>query len=322
VIPLNEIQGLLAHSFQRLSLIESNQQALERYSDSGVIIFSFYHNNSRRVIKYYTLENISYEKVRERIDIINKEYDLARRVERYPHFVRVYRHDKIKYHNKYIGIVMQMEYFELTLNNYLKSKAGFTQSEVTDFLQQMSDALEMMHHGIARPFVHLDIKPANIGIRRLADNKLQYVLMDFDVSADLVTDGNGRKHIDFSGNTSSGYTPGYAAPEQVQRFAKGCGEVSFQADIFSVGRVALDMIYRNNNPHSVSLSVQQMLNGLSGSHKATFFALCNEQPEKRPYRIRQVLKQGSGKMNAEHLLIGSAVVIVAVLIVAVILYLS
>lgn len=322
MIPLNEIHGLLAHSFERLTLIESNKQAQERYNDAGVIIFSFFFNNQQRVIKYYTLENISYEKVQERIQIINKEYELARRVEHYPHFVKVYRHDKIKYHNKYIGIVMQMEYFDLTMNNYLRSKTGFTNGEIADFLFQMSDALEIIHHVIPKPFAHLDIKPANIGIRRLANGKMQYVLMDFDVSSDLVTNGDGQKRIDFSGKTSAGYTPGYAAPEQVQRFTKGCGEVSFQADIFSAGRVALDMIYCNGSNQRAALSTEQMLNGLNSAQKAIFLALCNERPEKRPYRIKQALGKGNSKLNTEHLLIGSAVVIAAVLIVAVILYFS
>ena len=315
---LDTIIQLLSQSFQQIHLVEGYKNAKKRYNDTGVIIFSFLYYQQRRVIKYYTLENISYEKIQERMHIINREYELARRVTNHPQFVKVFRHDKISIGNRYVGIVMQMEYFEHTMDKYIASKKKFSVAEVRNFLFEMSDALEYIHHRISNPFAHLDIKPSNIGIRKLQNGHLQYVLMDFDVSIDLCTE----KTVNLPANASSGFTPGYASPEQMRLFGTGQGKITYKSDIYSTGVIAIEML-TGVMPNGKTSNFLSLIYSIPVELRNTCAQLCDIEAEKRPVVIRNVVgSQPAKPVGSNGLLIVSAVILIVILIVALAMYFS
>jgi serine/threonine protein kinase len=94
------------------------------------------------------------------------------------------------------------------------------------FFKCLSCALEYLHNEITPHIKHLDIKPENVIVRRLAKRQLTVFLTDFGVSRSF-------QPTDSSMDINTLYTtPIYAAPEVAQR--KPFGRL---ADIFSMGCV-------------------------------------------------------------------------------------
>ena len=95
--------------------------------------------------------------------------------------------------------------------------------EVARFLRQVCDAVAELH---TRGIVHRDIKPGNILWRGTTP-----VLADLGLAKDIATSGIGHPTSDV---TIGGVgTPGYGAPEQMER-----GEVSVASDIHALGVLA------------------------------------------------------------------------------------
>ena len=95
--------------------------------------------------------------------------------------------------------------------------------EVARFLRQVCEAVAELH---ARGIVHRDIKPGNILWRGTTP-----VLADLGLAKDIATSGIGHPTSDV---TIGGVgTPGYGAPEQMER-----GEVSVASDIHALGVLA------------------------------------------------------------------------------------
>ena len=108
----------------------------------------------------------------------------------------------------------------------MKRKAYHEFYSLGTFFKCLSCALAYLHNEITPHIKHLDIKPENIIVRRLAKRQLTVLLTDFGVSRSF-------QPTDPSVDIDTLYTtPIYAAPEVAQR--KPFGR---QADIFSMGCV-------------------------------------------------------------------------------------
>lgn len=115
-----------------------------------------------------------------------------------------------------------MEFIEgKSLKECLEMKMVFAQQDVVKWFRQLAEALTILHS--QRPcIVHGDIKPANIMLTPAGD----VCLIDFNVSS--IFDGKVNRIL--------GYTPAYAAPEQMQAFEQSFSESFGQGnDEFSAG---------------------------------------------------------------------------------------
>lgn len=97
-----------------------------------------------------------------------------------------------------------MDYIEgESLKECLDEKRVFTQAEVIVWFRQLCEALEVLHTQNP-PIIHGDIKPANIMLTPSGN----ICLIDFNIAS--IFEGKN--------TTISGYTPGYAAPEQIRYY--------------------------------------------------------------------------------------------------------
>ncbi len=99
---------------------------------------------------------------------------------------------------------------------------------IIDLFVRICAAVSHAHRQLV---VHCDLKPSNI----LVNAQGQPMLLDFGIAqlADRIVDGEAAASI----QTSSGYTPGYASPEQ-----RRGDHVGVASDIYSLGVVLGDML--------------------------------------------------------------------------------
>lgn len=90
-----------------------------------------------------------------------------------------------------------------SLKECLDEGRTFTQAEIIVWFKQLCEALELLH-AQNPPIIHGDIKPANI----MLTPEKNICLIDFNIAS--IFEGKN--------TTVSGYTPGYAAPEQIQYY--------------------------------------------------------------------------------------------------------
>ena len=92
-------------------------------------------------------------------------------------------------------------------------------TNIERFVSQLLDALECMH---SHQILHLDLKPDNIMFTQVGDNA-KIVDLGF-----CFTDAY---------SYSSGYTPGFAAPEQMRRRNDAISKLDERTDIYAVGKL-------------------------------------------------------------------------------------
>lgn len=128
-----------------------------------------------------------------------------------------------------------------TLSDYIKSGIRFDEYQILKWLKQLCEALDYLHTQNP-PIIHSDIKPSNIMVDATGDIRL----IDFNISF-------GEDDI----NKISGYTAGYASPEQilkVQKYTSGENHegirLDAKSDIFSLG-ASIYHIMTLQNPANV-----------------------------------------------------------------------
>jgi serine/threonine protein kinase len=107
------------------------------------------------------------------------------------------------------------------------------------YIEKVGHALEYVHE---RHINHLDVKPANIMVRREDDEP---ILIDFGLSKQYDTEGNQ------TSTTPTGISHGYAPIEQYN--AGGVKEFSPQADIYSLGATLYYLLSGVVPPQATSL---------------------------------------------------------------------
>ncbi|MBW1972525.1 MAG: SUMF1/EgtB/PvdO family nonheme iron enzyme, partial [Deltaproteobacteria bacterium] len=137
----------------------------------------------------------------------------------HPNIVRIYDTGVEKNIN-YIA----MEFIDGTnLDEILKKEERLPLNRTIDILTQVADALDYAHK---KMIIHRDVKPSNILINKMG----KAYLTDFGIAKAL--DG-----MHLTRTASSIGTPEYMSPEQIEG-----KEITYKADIYSLGAVAFKML--------------------------------------------------------------------------------
>ena len=133
-----------------------------------------------------------------------------------------------------------MDYIEgSNLNEIVKSSGALSEFKAVNYMTQVGDALDYIHkHNVN----HLDIKPANIMIRKSDDRP---ILIDFGLSKQYDSEGNQ------TSTTPTGISHGYAPMEQYK--AGGVSEFSPQTDVYSLAATLYYLISGKIPPHATDL---------------------------------------------------------------------
>lgn len=107
-----------------------------------------------------------------------------------------------------------------SLSTMVKRLGKIPEQRVLNYIKKIGSALEYMHE---KHLNHLDVKPANIMIRRYDDEP---ILIDFGLSKQYDTDGHQ------TSTTPTGVSHGYAPLEQYRK--GGVSDFSPQTDIYSL----------------------------------------------------------------------------------------
>lgn len=169
-------------------------ERIEEIAEGGLgTIYRAYHN---RLKKYVVLKKMNSNF--ENMEFSRKETDLLKNL-RHVNLPVVF--DFIKTEK---GMYTVMDYIpgksalELIKENYI-----FNEKELIDYTLELCDALSYLHSQNP-PIIHGDIKPGNI---MLTDSG-QVILIDFNISGTM----------DDMGLMTSGYSKGYASPEQIASY--------------------------------------------------------------------------------------------------------
>lgn len=208
----------------------------------------------------------------------------------HPNIIRI--HDIFKENNTAYYV---MEYIEgESLNDMVNSKGALPETEAIDYIKQVASALDFIHQ---RSINHLDVKPANIMVRR-SDNKA--ILIDFGLS----------KQYDIQGSQTSttpvGISHGYAPMEQYKQ--GGVSTFSPQTDIYSLGATLYKLVTGNTPPQAMDIldeGLPDMSDSISKNVQDAIIKAMEALRKKRPQSIQEFLtllnvdslepKQGSKK---------------------------
>ena len=150
----------------------------------------------------------------------------------HPHIIRI--HDIFKENNTAYYV---MEYIEgESLSDRVNHYGTLSEGEAVEYIKQVASALDFIHQ---RSINHLDVKPANIMIRK-SDNKA--VLIDFGLSKQY--DAQGTQ----TSTTPVGISHGYAPMEQYKQ--GGVSTFSPQTDIYSLGATLYKLVTGNTPPQA------------------------------------------------------------------------
>ena len=164
----------------------------------------------------------------------------------HPNIIRI--HDIFKENNTAYYV---MEYIEgESLNDMVNSNGALPESEAIDYIKQVASALDFIHQ---RSINHLDVKPANIMVRRL-DNKA--ILIDFGLSKQYDEQGSQ------TSTTPVGISHGYAPMEQYKQ--GGVSTFSPQTDIYSLGATFYKLVTGDTPPQAMDI-LDEGLPSLSSS---------------------------------------------------------
>lgn len=137
-----------------------------------------------------------------------------------------------------------------------------------DWMSQVTDRLSYLHAWHPRPIVFRDLKPSNVMVDTSGDQSLR--LVDFGISHLL--DPEAKDSVRRG-------TEGYIAPE-VHR-----GQVDPRVDVFSMGRLALFLLFGHAEFHAVgrdSMPPGSAQRGLGLPMVRAALLLCHPNPSSRP----------------------------------------
>ena len=129
-----------------------------------------------------------------------------------------------------------MDYIDgISLGDNIKSEGAMSETEALRYIRTISGAIKYMH---AKAMNHLDLKPANIMLRR-ADNTP--VLIDFGLAKQYDATG------DQTSTTPVGISHGYAPIEQYR--PGGVATFTPQTDIYALGATLYALLSGTTPPH-------------------------------------------------------------------------
>ncbi len=164
------------------------------------ITYSAIEQSTGKIFVLKTLNYIQQTKAdfdEQQVKFVNEALRLAQCS--HPHIVKV--HEVIK-EDELWGMVM--EYIDgQDLANYIDERGQLSEAEALRYIDQIGQALEYVH---AKGFLHRDIKPNNILLRR---GTQEAVLIDFGLAREF--------NLGKTGSMTNAKTEGYAPIEQYER---------------------------------------------------------------------------------------------------------
>lgn len=289
---------LLEKRYPSLIFLQNREVTSIRFREKHVILFRYFHQEKWRVVKFYSVQHLDEDTKRSELENISEEFEISRSFISHPNFIHTYSFFTLTCNDETIGMCIESEYFETTLDVYLKNKKKHHNTEVISFLKQMGNALGYMHYRKNIPIVHADIKPGNIGLR-FKNKQVVYALMDFDISVRL-NRFSIRENINFSISNKApfrGLTPQYAAPEQIAASMSGSGAISNRVDIYAIGAIALEMMtgiapYKKEKDLLFQLPILKVTDQ---SWQQLFKNLIHANPAKRARKIPGISLTGLSK---------------------------
>lgn len=192
----------------------------------------------------------------------------------HPNIIRI--HDIFKENNTAYYV---MDYVEGESLNEIVSRDGMlAESKAIDYIKQVASALDFIHQ---RGINHLDIKPANIMIRK-SDNMA--ILIDFGLSKQYDAQGGQ------TSTTPVGISYGYAPMEQYN--SGGVCTFSAQTDIYSLGATLYKLVTGNTPPQAMEIlndGLPQLPMTLSSGVKNAITSAMQVRKSDRPENISSFL---------------------------------
>lgn len=206
----------------------------------------------------------------------NKFIKEARTIARLQHPNVISIHDVFEENNTAYYV---MEYIEGdTLSGIVKRCGAMDEATALGYIFKVASALKYIHE---KNLLHLDIKPANIMVRR-SDNHV--VLIDFGLSKQYDEQGNQ------TSTTPVGISPGYAPPEQYEQGA--ASSFSAATDIYALG-ATLYFLTTGKTPPSTSVimdgGLEELVKDLSPKLRKAIITSMQPSRSKRPATIENFL---------------------------------
>lgn len=200
----------------------------------------------------------------------------ARTISHLDHPNIIHIHDIFKENNTAYYV---MDYVEGESLNEIVSRDGMlAESKAIDYIKQVASALDFIHQ---RGINHLDIKPANIMIRK-SDNMA--ILIDFGLSKQYDAQGSQ------TSTTPVGISYGYAPMEQYN--SGGVCTFSAQTDIYSLGATLYKLVTGNTPPQAMEIlndGLPQLPMVLSSEMKNAITSAMQVRKSDRPENISSFL---------------------------------
>ena len=145
-----------------------------------------------------------------------------------------------------------MEYLEgESLDAYLKANGALAETQALALMKPIFDAVEVLH---ANNMTHLDIKPANIMLKKTEEGNTVAVLIDFGLAKHYDTEGNPTTTL-----RQSGYSDGYSPIEQYS----GISTFSPQSDVYALAATLFHCLTGRRPLKSTALTEQKLVNQFS-----------------------------------------------------------
>lgn len=200
----------------------------------------------------------------------------ARTIARLNHPNIIHIHDVFEENNTAYYV---MEYIEgESLSSLVRTRGALAEAEAIKYVCAVAEALGYIHD---RKIMHLDIKPANVMLRKEDDH---VVVIDFGLSKQYDEDGNQ------TSSTPVGISAGYAPMEQYQQ--GGVKEFSPETDIYSLGATLYYLVTGCVPPQAVNIAdsgLPELPAHLSSGVRNAIEHSMEIQRKRRPHSVEEFL---------------------------------
>lgn len=200
----------------------------------------------------------------------------ARTIARLDHPNIIHIHDVFTENNTAYYV---MEYIDgESLNDVVKRRGALREPEAIMYIRAAAEAIAYIHE---RSIMHLDIKPANIMLRK-KDNRA--ILIDFGLAKQYDTAGNQ------TSSTPAGISAGYAPIEQYKE--GGVSSFSPETDIYSLGATLYYLVTGLVPPQAADIAdegLPKLPTHLSSAVRNTIERSMISQRKQRPHSIKEFL---------------------------------
>lgn len=180
-----------------------------------------------------------------------------------------------------------MEYIEgENLSQIVKGEGPLPEGRALGYIEKVGEALEYIHD--KHKMNHLDVKPANIMVRRSTDTP---ILIDFGLSKQYA--GTGHQ----TSTTPVGISHGYAPLEQYSE--GGVSEFSPASDVYSLAATLYCLLTGNTPPSAPTLQEEDLIfpGSVSPSVRSAILKAMESARKRRHQSVREFLSHISRKIR-------------------------